>query len=90
MQPAAPVLQMLAAAGHKRAALPRRQVGVAGELLGQLPFTGAGAEAALRRGQVAGHEGTEALAATEQIDAVALNLQLQSLLQGAEPGLNGR
>jgi hypothetical protein len=81
---------MLAAVGNERAALPWRPVDVTRESLGQPLFTGTGAELALRAGEAAGHEGTEALAATEKINVIPLTLKLKGLLQGAKPGFNSR
>jgi CheY-like chemotaxis protein len=80
-------VEVLAALNDQAAPLARRQVAVLLEPPGQLLLTAAGTEALRRLEKAAGHEGTEALTTPQQVDVVAIDLELQSLLKRAEPGL---
>ena len=80
-----PLVQLLTTLGHQRLALAGGELVVAIKPGGKLLEAGRHDEARQRLPQGAGQKTAEPLTAAHQVGAVALDLQLQGLLQGFQP-----
>jgi hypothetical protein len=83
-------VQVLATAAYQHLPLAGAQLAIAAEVGNQRYGDGIGPEPRRRLAQAAGQESAEALTAAHQIREAPFGLQLQSLLQGAEPGVGRR
>jgi hypothetical protein len=82
-------VQVLTALGHQHLALGWGELVVAREPLRQLQACRRRLQARLGLAQRAGQEAIELLTAADQVGEAPLRLQLQGLLQGAEPTAMG-
>jgi hypothetical protein len=79
-------VQLLTALGHQGLPLADAELVVGLETAGQLPEAGRRRRTGRSLAQGAGQKTTEPLAATHQVGATPLGLELQGLLQGFQPG----
>jgi hypothetical protein len=80
---------VLAALGHEHLALARGELRIGLKTAGELVLGGPRLQPAIGMLQAAGQEVRKQLAATHQVLKAAVRLQLQRLLQGAEPARVG-